>query len=125
MVINVMTEKPPLETQDCPVQMPVSYFGATYQDSQCIDGYLWDLDSGDGEYLTSGGDIPCPFCNPIDHLEYLLNDDQDKVICSVCRSNLSQLNWTETSKPSVKLYGFCSKCECNQWADIDETQENE
>ncbi len=47
-----------------------------------IDGYLWDLDSGDGEYLTSGGDIPCPFCNPIDHLEYQLNDDQDKVICS-------------------------------------------
>jgi hypothetical protein len=24
-------------------------FGATYPDSVCIDGYLWDADSGNGE----------------------------------------------------------------------------
>jgi hypothetical protein len=47
----------------------VSYFGANYQDSQCIDGYLWDEDSGDGEYLTSGGDIPCPFCKSLEFAE--------------------------------------------------------
>ncbi|MEN8283085.1 hypothetical protein [Acinetobacter gerneri] len=118
-----MTEKPPLETQDCPVQMPVSYFGATYQDSQCIDGYLWDLDSGDGEYLTSGGDIPCPFCNPDDHLDYMKNNDEDLVVCEVCSTELSQFHWSETNKPSVKLYGFCTKCDCNQWGVMKEAKE--
>ena len=41
-------------------------FGAPYPDSCCIDGYLWDLDSCDepGGGLRSGGDIPCPRCNP-------------------------------------------------------------
>ena len=39
------------------------YFGASYPDARCINGYLWDLDSEmDGE-LTSGGEVPCPFCN--------------------------------------------------------------
>jgi len=41
-----------------------SHFGARYPDARCIDGYLWDLDSADGEYLTSGGNDPCPYCNP-------------------------------------------------------------
>lgn len=27
----------PVEPQICPVQMPVSYFGAIYPDSQCIE----------------------------------------------------------------------------------------
>lgn len=41
-------------------------FGASYPDSTCIDGYLWDLDSCEdvGGGLTHGGDIPCPKCNP-------------------------------------------------------------
>lgn len=39
------------------------HFGAPYDDACCIDGYLWDLDSGDRDGLTSGGDIPCPQCN--------------------------------------------------------------
>lgn len=40
-------------------------FGANYPDSVCIDGNLWDADSGNGDgYLTSGGDIPCPKCQP-------------------------------------------------------------
>ena len=42
-------------------------FGADYPDAVCIDGYLWDADSGnataDGWDYTSGGDIPCPQCN--------------------------------------------------------------
>jgi len=40
-------------------------FGAPYNDSTCIDGFLWDLDSCDepGGGLTQGGDIPCPSCN--------------------------------------------------------------
>ena len=43
-------------------------FGASYLDSVCIDGYLWDADSGhsdpagDGWRYTSGGVIPCPLC---------------------------------------------------------------
>lgn len=47
-------------------------FGASYLDSICIDGYLWDADSGsDTEHLTSGGDIPCPQCN---HAAWLANN---------------------------------------------------
>lgn len=43
-------------------------FGASYPDSVCLDGWLFDADSGysiDGGWAyTSGGDIPCPKCNP-------------------------------------------------------------
>ena len=39
------------------------HFGANYEDTCCIEGYLWDLDSGDEDGLTSGGEIPCPQCN--------------------------------------------------------------
>ena len=42
-------------------------FGASYPDSVCIDGFLWDADSGDscgdGWCYTTGGEIPCPKCN--------------------------------------------------------------
>lgn len=46
-------------------------FGATYIDSCCIDGYLWDLDSCDepGGRLSDGGDMPCPKCNTLEYLE--------------------------------------------------------
>ena len=41
------------------------YFGASYPDACCIEGYLWDLDSCDapGGTLNRGGDVPCPQCN--------------------------------------------------------------
>lgn len=38
-------------------------FGASYLDSVCIDGYLWDADSGDEGGLTVGGEWACPRCN--------------------------------------------------------------
>ena len=42
-------------------------FGAHYLDSVCIEGYLWDADSGeadgDGWRYDHGGDLPCPHCN--------------------------------------------------------------
>lgn len=40
------------------------WFGAPYEDGICIDGYMWDLDSGDGSgSLTSVSPEPCPNCN--------------------------------------------------------------
>lgn len=45
------------------------HFGAHYEDATCIDGFLWDLDSDDGEGLTSGGDLPCPLCNTSSYLD--------------------------------------------------------
>lgn len=49
------------EKKQCP-EFP--FLGARYPDATCIDGYLWDLDSGDKPGLLSvGGDTPCPFCN--------------------------------------------------------------
>lgn len=44
-------------------------FGASYPDSCCIDGFLWDLDSGDSDGLTHGGDMACPRCNTAAYLE--------------------------------------------------------
>ncbi|WP_273803554.1 hypothetical protein [Providencia rettgeri] len=40
-------------------------FGAHYIDSQCIDGYLWDLDAcdGSGNLYEPLETIPCPKCN--------------------------------------------------------------
>ncbi|WP_454917359.1 hypothetical protein [Xanthobacter sediminis] len=38
-------------------------FGASYPDSVCIDGFLWDADSGDEDGLTNGGEWACPRCN--------------------------------------------------------------
>lgn len=48
------------------------FFGAGYPDATCIEGYLWDLDSCDGpdRLLHSGGDIPCPYCNAAEFLDY-------------------------------------------------------
>lgn len=45
-------------------------FGARYPDGTCIDGYMWDLDSGDGDMLDSGGDQPCPWCNTLEFLRW-------------------------------------------------------
>jgi hypothetical protein len=48
-------------------------FGASYLDSVCIDGFLWDADSCDApgdKTLHRGGEIPCPECNHEAWLEY-------------------------------------------------------
>lgn len=47
-------------------------FGGGYLDAQCIDGYLWDLDSCDepGGVLYHGGEIPCPKCDPEGYRKY-------------------------------------------------------
>lgn len=49
------------------------HFGAHYPDARCIDGWLWDLDSGDGEFLYSGGDVPCPACNTAEYIDWTGN----------------------------------------------------
>ncbi|HAS63220.1 MAG TPA: hypothetical protein DCS35_12010 [Vibrio sp.] len=63
-------------------------FGAHYPDAQCINGYMWDLDSGgideNGEtYLDIGGSLPCRKCNSKAFIKYwsdsLLNDGYESV----------------------------------------------
>lgn len=49
-------------------------FGGGYLDSVCIEGYLWDADSGDGDLLTFGGDLPCPSCNRAEWMAYHRED---------------------------------------------------
>jgi hypothetical protein len=60
-------------------------FGASYPDSVCITGYLWDADSCDepGGPLFLGGEIPCPKCNTIAFLRRALSYAQDPY-CGVC-----------------------------------------
>lgn len=51
------------------------YFGATYPDACCIDGYLWDLDKYEDGQLYGGGEEPCPFCNEEMFIEYNLDNE--------------------------------------------------
>lgn len=54
-------------------------FGASYLDSVCIDGWLWDADSCDepGGPLFEGGEIPCPRCNTAAFLDAAKLDAKD------------------------------------------------
>lgn len=59
-------------------------FGAPYPDSTCIDGFLWDADSGhadpagEGWIYTNGGDRPCPYCNHTAWVEGALEELEDE-----------------------------------------------
>ncbi|XDF79236.1 hypothetical protein AAFX60_018940 [Aliivibrio fischeri] len=58
-------------------------FGAPYPDGQCVDGFMWDLDSGgtdeDGNsYLDEGGYIPCPRCNQKARVKYLSDEIEEQ-----------------------------------------------
>lgn len=53
------------EPQGCGFDRP--WFGASYPDSFCVDGYLHDAD-GDG-YIASDTTNPCPRCNTREFLE--------------------------------------------------------
>ena len=59
----------------CGIEFP--HFGASYPDAQCIDGYLWDMDSYDSAdgCLHIGGDDPCPVCNTEKWLEVVMEDE--------------------------------------------------
>jgi hypothetical protein len=69
-------QMPLFETYDRLLQSPVQLhddargcdyqgheFGASYPDSLCVKGVLWDADSVEDGFLTSGGETPCPWCN--------------------------------------------------------------
>lgn len=54
-------------------------FGASYPDSVCIDGRLWDADNCDidGALYEPNDNIPCPVCHPlqyISHRQYYWSD---------------------------------------------------
>ena len=53
-------------SKGCGIEFP--HFGASYPDARCIDGYLWDMDSGEADedgvsYSYGGNGYPCPVCN--------------------------------------------------------------
>jgi hypothetical protein len=81
-----------MDTEQKPEQCPeFPYFGATYPDATCIDGFLWDLDSNDDSgLLTHGGDDPCPFCNPESFIENNL-DEESGVTSDVLLSYIEKL----------------------------------
>ena len=62
----------------CSIEFP--HFGASYPDARCIDGYLYDMDSGepteDGIIYSYGGDEPCPVCNTDEWLEHVLENEE-------------------------------------------------
>jgi hypothetical protein len=90
-------------------------FGASYPDSVCIDGYLWDADSGypsDGGWVyTFGGDIPCPQCNPVDLItaHYQENQaiiDEDCIECKTCGGIIFDDHYSAFWLPTCPYCGF-------------------
>ena len=74
----------------CGIEFP--HFGADYPDAVCIDGYLWDLDSGEpGGLLTIGGDDPCPVCNTEKWLKEVMDSE-------LFESEEAALEWVEKLK---------------------------
>jgi hypothetical protein len=78
-------------------------FGAPYQDAACVEGYMWDLDSFDDGYLTSGGDIPCPKCNTEKWLERLLEDAQNDIPQSRQEHDLPACFWERAVIEALRL----------------------
>lgn len=77
-------------------------FGACYPDSVCIEGYLWDADSGDSDGLTHGGDLPCPKCNRAEWREYHADSVVDEAYVA-----LSSKEWPfRRVKRGNALWGF-------------------
>ena len=66
-----------------------SHFGATYPDAVCIDGYLWDADSGDHDGLTNGGELPCPQCNVAEYEEYVKEQREWEQECSEAAAEMN------------------------------------
>lgn len=63
----------------CGIEFP--YFGASYPDARCIDGYLWDMDSGEADedgvsYSYGGNGYPCPVCNTKEWLEHVMENEE-------------------------------------------------
>lgn len=69
-------------------------FGASYPDSVCIDGFLWDADSGDacdgGWCYTNGGEIPCQQCNPEAYATHCREDDEFQSDIQAASGGLTQ-----------------------------------
>lgn len=59
-----------------------SAFGANYMDTYCQGGQLFDADS------NTGGEIPCPFCDPAGFWDYEGGDSETIPTCEKCESKL-------------------------------------
>lgn len=77
----------------------IAYFGASYPDATCIDGYLWDLDSDEKVSLTIGGDEPRPFCNTE---EFIVQHQDEEYIRGAILKHIEYLRDKYDSKPLLK-----------------------
>ena len=85
-----------------------SHFGAYYEDACCIDGFLWDLDSGDEYGLAVGGDTPCPKCNTNAYLDDALDNAYGTV-------THGQYSAAEILRDSVRLSVSVNKGGACKW----------
>lgn len=81
----------------CGIEFP--HFGASYPDAVCIDGYLWDLDSGEHGEVTIGGDDPCPVCNTEEWLERAMENEEFE-------TKEDALSWVEHIKEKYAEVGY-------------------
>lgn len=80
-----------------------SMFGAHYPDAECVEGYMWDLDSFDDGYLTSGGEIPCPKCNTGKWLAHQLETAENDIPQSNHEKDLPAYLWERSVTEALKL----------------------
>ena len=72
--MDAATRKYTATKKGCGIEFP--FFGASYPDAKCIDGYLWDMDSYENGLYTIGGDDPCPFCNTEEWVKLALDNEE-------------------------------------------------
>lgn len=75
---EVMKEKDQIKGNETGCGEQRRFFGASYEDGVCIDGFMWDLDSCEepGGPLYQGGEIPCPNCNKEEFKDYMSEDEE-------------------------------------------------
>ena len=103
-------QAPPVE--ECPGWFQWSAFGASYPDTYCVDGVLFDADADGG---GAGGDIPCPFLDADGFTEWMIGGMYRQPICSVCQQSIPNdakidyhdghaLTWTATCPNDGRVF---------------------
>lgn len=101
-------------------------FGAHYPDSVCIDGFLWDADSGDEGGLTHGGDWACPRCNT----ERFISDAAEEYSTGSCGASMGYAwveaeqferviakAWAESPSETAKAVAALAPFQSSDWPD--------
>lgn len=122
---NGLRREAPPETVSCPVDFTWSRFGASYPDTQCQDGLLFDLDS------DRAPEEPCPICNPESFYDGMWGGGETIPTCAKCEKTLpsgTAITFSENGD-ALEFSAPCPTCNMKTWTlmrvypfDADDTQ---